>query len=36
MNAKKFILKTEAYSVTNLSVAIKYILEQGLIQYFRF
>lgn len=36
MNAKKIILKTEAYSVSNLPVIIKHILEQGLIQYFTF
>lgn len=29
-----FILKPESYSASNLSLVIKYILEEGLIQYF--
>lgn len=32
MNAKKIIVKTEAYNVSNLRV----VIEEGLIQYFTF
>lgn len=32
MNAKKIVVKTEAYNVSNLPV----VIEQGLIQYFTF